>query len=51
MDTRKVIPSMFHRRLALLAAVFALLMVLLGGQMIRLSVVEGSEHRAAAESI
>jgi len=50
MDTRKAIPSMFHRRLALLAIVFALLMVLLGGQMIRLSVIEGSEHRAAAES-
>jgi penicillin-binding protein 2 len=41
---------MFHRRLLLLAVAFALLMFVLGAQMIRLSVVEGAERRAAAEA-
>ena len=41
---------MFHRRLVFLAAAFALLMMLLGTQMIRLSVFEGGRHRAVAES-
>ena len=41
---------MFHRRLVFLAAACALLMALLGTQMIRLSVFEGSRHRAVAES-
>ena len=41
---------MFHRRLVFLAGAFGLLMTLLGTQMIRLSVVEGSRHRAVAES-
>lgn len=50
LDPRKSIPSMFHRRLLLLAAVFALLVFTLGSQMIRLAVVEGGERRALAES-
>src|SRR5262245_1620357 len=40
---------MFHRRLLLLAAVFALTVFVLSVQMFRLSVVEGSARRAAAE--
>ncbi len=50
LDPRKAIPSMFHRRLLLLAFVFAFVTFLLGSRMVRLSVVEGGEHRADAES-
>jgi penicillin-binding protein 2 len=49
LNPRKSIPSMFHRRLLLLAAAFALVMFVLSLQMFRLSVVEGSARRAAAE--
>ncbi len=50
MDQRKRIPSMFHRRLLLLGAAFAVITMVLTGQMVRLSVVEGSERLAAAEA-
>lgn len=50
MDPNKAIPSMFHRRLLLLLVVFGLFFVLLGGQMVRLSVVEGAERLAQAEA-
>ena len=50
MNKDKFIPSMFHRRLVLVLGVIVLAMIVLGGQMFRLSVVEGSERRAAAES-
>jgi penicillin-binding protein 2 len=50
MDPRKSIPSMFHRRLALVACVFLLVLTVLGAKMIRLSVIEGADRRALAES-
>ncbi len=42
---------MFHRRLLLLAAGVAVVMAVLGLQMFRLAVVEGSEHLREAESL
>lgn len=50
MDRDKFIPSMFHRRLLLLLAAFVSFVVVLSGQMVRLSVVEGAERLAAAEA-
>ena len=41
---------MFHRRLLLILATFAAMIVVMTGQMIRLSVVQGSERLAEAES-
>jgi cell division protein FtsI/penicillin-binding protein 2 len=41
---------MFHRRLLLLASLVACIMALLGAQLMRLSVVEASDRRAAAEA-
>lgn len=49
MDKSKFIPSMFHRRLLLLLGVCIVFIVLLGGQMFRLSVLEGAQRLSAAE--
>ena len=50
MDSRKLIPSMFHRRLVLLVVVMALVVAALATQILRLSVVEGADRRSEAES-
>ncbi len=50
MDSRKLIPSMFHRRLVLLVVVMALIVAALGTQILRLSVVEGADRRSQAEA-
>jgi len=50
MNKDKFIPSMFHRRLVLVLGVIVLAMFMLGSQMFKLAVVEGSARRAAAES-
>jgi len=47
---RKLISSMFHRRLALLSVAMFIVVCGLCVQMVRLSVVEASEHRAQAEA-
>ncbi|MBL0922830.1 MAG: hypothetical protein IBJ10_11985, partial [Phycisphaerales bacterium] len=49
MPVSRLIPSMFHRRLALLMSLVVVGMAPLAGQMFRLTVVKGDEHRAAAE--
>ena len=49
MRKRKLIASMFHRRLVLLFALAVVVMTVLGGQLLRLSVVEGAERLAQAE--
>lgn len=50
MDDRRLIPSMFHRRLVLLAFCAMAVVLLMGLQIVRLSVVEGAQRRAEAES-
>ena len=45
----KLIGKMFHRRLLLLAASAAAVIFALGGQLFRLAVVQGAEHRVTAE--
>ncbi len=50
MDSRRLIPSMFHRRLLLIAATIGLVLSGLTAQIVRLSVVEGADRRAEAES-
>ncbi len=45
----KLIGKMFHRRLLLLAASAAAVILGLGGQLFRLAVVQGAEHRVTAE--
>ena len=40
---------MFHRRLLLLAGIMAFVLLVLGVQLTRLSVVEGAERRAKAD--
>lgn len=50
MDDRRLIPSMFHRRLVLLGSGLLLTLLGLSAQMMRLSVVEGSARLAEAES-
>ena len=50
MDPRKAIPSMFHRRLILLLVGCGVCFVVLTGQMVRLSVVEGAQRLADAEA-
>lgn len=50
MPIRKLIPSMFHRRLLLIAGVMFLIVGGLSAQMVRLSVVQSAEHRAEAEA-
>lgn len=50
MDPTKAIPSMFHRRLLMLMVVFIIITLVQAAQMVRLSVVQGDEHRAVAES-
>lgn len=50
MDKNKAIPSMFHRRLVLLLVVCVATLLILTGQMFRLSVVQGGERLAQAES-
>lgn len=49
MDLSRLIPSMFHRRVALLLTLVVVGMSPLAGQLFRLTVVKGDEHRAAAE--
>ena len=49
MKRRKLIASMFHRRLVLLFAMAVGVMILLGGQLVKLAVVEGSHRLAEAE--
>jgi len=50
MNPRKLIPSMFHRRLVLLLSCSGAVVLVLFGQLYRLSVVEGAARRADAES-
>ncbi|MCC6906362.1 MAG: hypothetical protein IT430_00345 [Phycisphaerales bacterium] len=45
-----IIPSMFHRRLLLLLTMVVLAMFVLVGQLYRLTVVHGAEHRNVVES-
>jgi len=45
-----LVSSMFHRRLLLLLALAAGGMTVLAGQMVRLTIIQGEEHRAEAES-
>ena len=47
---RSAIPSMFHRRLALLLVVFALAMAALAARLVDLTIVEGNRRLAEAES-
>ncbi len=49
MDLARLIPSMFHRRLALLMVLIGVGFVPLAGQLFRITVVQGAEHRAEAE--
>lgn len=49
MDRSPLIPSMFQRRMALLMTLVAIGVAPLAGQLFRLTVVKGDEHRAAAE--
>lgn len=48
---RRLIPSMFHRRLVLLLAVFFLGTVVLAAQLVRLTVVQGARRREEAEQV
>jgi hypothetical protein len=48
---RNLLPSMFHRRLLLLAVVIGVTSCALVGQVVRLAVVSGSKHLAEAESV
>lgn len=48
MDSRRLIPSMFHRRLVLLGAAMLVVLLVLTGQLVRLSVVEGAERAERA---
>lgn len=48
---RRLFPSMFHRRLLLLLAVMLLASGVLGGQVFRLTVLQGSAHRSEAEAV
>lgn len=50
MRADRLIPKMFHRRLALLLGAAGFASLILGGQMLRLAVVEGAERRRIAES-
>jgi penicillin-binding protein 2 len=50
MNLKKLIPSMFHRRLVLLLFCASIIVLILSGQLYRLSIVEGAERRAEAES-
>ncbi len=50
MGKHSIIPSMYHRRLLLLLALVMVGMLGLGAQMARLTVAQGAEHRAEAES-
>lgn len=50
MDRRKLIPSMFHRRLVLLSGASLGVVIVLSAQLVRLSVVEGAERREHAEA-
>lgn len=47
---RRLIPSMFHRRLVLLLGLFLVPLLPLVGQMYKLTLVDGHEHRREAES-
>ena len=47
---KRLIPSMFHRRLVLIGAAYAVALAGLGVQFGRISLVSGEEHRARAES-
>ena len=48
---RQLIPSMFHRRLLLLLAIFFCASAVLGAQLYRLTVVQGAHHREEAERV
>src|SRR5262245_25065632 len=50
MNKSKFIPSMFHRRLIGLMGVVCVLIIVLVGQMFRISVVHGAERLADAEA-
>jgi len=50
MARKALIPSMYHRRLLLLFALSVCAMTGLAAQLTRLTVVQGAEHRAEAES-
>ncbi|UCD76299.1 MAG: hypothetical protein JSV91_05120 [Phycisphaerales bacterium] len=50
MDKRKLIPSMFHRRLILILAVVSCVFLLMGLQLARLAVLEGERRLEEAES-
>lgn len=50
MDRRKLIPSMFHRRLALILAAVTGVLMLMGLQLARLSMLEGPARLEEAES-
>lgn len=47
---RRLIPSMFHRRLALLVAVFAGALLVLGLRLGRLTIAQGAQHLADARA-
>ena len=49
MDHHRTIPSMYHRRLLLIAAVMTLVVLVLGAQLARLTVVEGAQRLERAE--
>ncbi len=48
---REVVPSMFHRRLLLIAAAVVLTVGAVGAQLVRLAVVQGAAWQAQAESV
>ncbi|MEZ6242358.1 MAG: penicillin-binding transpeptidase domain-containing protein [Phycisphaerales bacterium] len=50
MDLRRLIPSMFHRRVALLMAMFVLASLALTGKLAWLTVARGADLRAEAEA-
>lgn len=50
MSFKEIIPSMFHRRLLLLVMLIALGFTVLGGQLFRLTIIQGDVHRKRAES-
>lgn len=50
MNSQKLIPSMFHRRLVLLLVVIGIITSALGMQLFKLSIVQGAQRLAEAES-
>ncbi|MFI4896835.1 MAG: peptidoglycan D,D-transpeptidase FtsI family protein [Phycisphaerales bacterium JB059] len=50
MDLSRLIPSMFHRRLALLMAAMVFVSLLLSGKLAHLTLVQGAQRRADAEA-